>query len=174
MTETTHIYKVVTAGDGGVGKTTMLYRYIDGQFTVDTKMTIGTNVFNKIVSLKDGKVVKLQIWDFGGQERFRFLLPEFVRGATGAFLMYDLTSWHSFNSLLEWKDMVRKYDPKLPVLLLGTKYDLEEEIIVDDESAHEFVEKHKLNGFYKTSSKTGHNINEVFDMLAEILVEYKL
>ncbi len=85
-----YILKILTAGEGGVGKTTLLHRYVEGKFSGDTKMTIGVEFFLKEMEL-DGNQCTLQLWDFGGQERFRFLLDSYVMGAKGALLMFDLT-----------------------------------------------------------------------------------
>ena len=91
------VLKILTAGEGGVGKTTLLHKYIKGEFLADTKMTIGVEFFLKEMNV-DGFDVILQLWDFGGQERFRFLLESYVTGARGALLMFDLTSkpWSCF------------------------------------------------------------------------------
>ena len=67
-------FKVILAGDGGVGKTTLVNRYIEDKFELDTKMTVGVNILNKNVVIGDEINCALQIWDFGGQERFRFFL----------------------------------------------------------------------------------------------------
>jgi len=82
------VLKVLTGGDGGVGKTTLLHRYVEGKFSSETKMTIGVEFFLKELMIDDQKVL-LQLWDFGGQERFRFLLKSYVIGARGALLMFD-------------------------------------------------------------------------------------
>lgn len=173
MIQPSIIFKVLTAGDGGVGKTTMLHRYIEGKFSFDTKLTIGADMLHKILTLKDGRAVSLQLWDFGGQDRFRFLLDGFVRGASGAFLMFDLTDRITFRNLPKWERIVRKYDATLPILLLGGKYDLEDSIEVDDDAALEFVEKNNCSGFFKVSSKTGFNVNDVFEELTYTMINYK-
>jgi len=71
------VLKIITTGEGGVGKTTLLHRYVEGKFLADTRMTLGVEFFLKEIDL-DGNKVLLQIWDFGGQERFRFLLKNYV------------------------------------------------------------------------------------------------
>ena len=165
-------FKIITAGEGGVGKTTMLHRYVEGKFLFNTKMTIGVEIFNKNFILDNGEVCALQLWDFGGQNRFRFFQDSFVLGANGAFLMFDLTKIHSFLKLDEWIDIVRKYDPHLPVLLLGAKCDLKDEIVVRDEMAINFVKKYNLMGYLKTSSKENYNVDKAFGQLvAELLPE---
>ena len=167
------IFKIIVGGDGGVGKTTMLHRYIEGTFLFDSKMTIGADIFHKIITLKEGPACSLQLWDFGGQERFRIILDSFVKGAAGAFLMFDLTVYNSFNNLPKWVKIVRKDDPTIPILLLGSKYDLLDSITVDDEFARQFVEENNISGYCKVSSKTGYNINEVFESLVSTIIEYK-
>ena len=173
MIQPSIIFKIITGGDGGVGKTTMLRRYIEGKFSFDTKMTIGVEIFHKIVTLKNGHTCSLQLWDFGGQERFRFFLDNFVRGAMGSFLMYDVTDRFTFDNLSKWVEIVRKYDPRLPIVLLGAKCDLTERIEVSDETTNEFMDRYKISCFYRISSKTGYNINEAFEALTNFIVDYK-
>ncbi|MFX1392220.1 MAG: Rab family GTPase [Promethearchaeota archaeon] len=165
-------FKIIIGGDGGVGKTTILHRYVEGKFSFDTKMTIGADIFHKIITIKDGIICSLQLWDFGGQQRFRFLLDSFVRGASGAFLMFDLTNFITFDHLPGWVNLVREDDPTLPIIILGSKYDLKEYIQVDDETALDFIEDYDISGYYKVSSKSGYNVNEVFEALTQIIIRY--
>ncbi|KKN44673.1 hypothetical protein LCGC14_0690830 [marine sediment metagenome] len=165
-----YILKILTAGEGGVGKTTLLTRYVEGKFSAETKMTIGVEFFLKETEIDD-KQCTLQLWDFGGQERFRFLLESYVLGAKGALLMFDLTRYQTLENLEQWVKIVRKGDPNLPILFLGTKIDLVDEIMVDDEYAHEFIEQFSLMGFMKISSKTGENVNDAFNTLTKKILE---
>ena len=171
--ETSFKFKIITTGDGGVGKTTLLRRYIDGSFSFDSKMTVGVDIFHKMITLDDDIVCSLQLWDLGGQEMFRIMLDSFASGADAGFLMYDLTNHSSFDNLLEWLAIARKDDKNRPLLLLGAKSDLKDSIEVDDEEALEFVKKYNLNGFYPVSSKTGHNVDEVFKTMTKTILDYK-
>ncbi|MFX1312463.1 MAG: Rab family GTPase [Promethearchaeota archaeon] len=164
------ILKILTAGEGGVGKTTLLHRYVEGKFSADTKMTIGVEFFLKEIMI-DEKQCTLQLWDFGGQERFRFLLESYVLGAKGALLMFDLTRMMSLESLDQWIKIVRKGDPNLPILFLGTKLDLEDEIQVDDSYASSFLNEFNLIDYLKISSKTGENVNKAFSILTQKILE---
>ena len=164
------ILKILTAGEGGVGKTTLLHRYVEGKFSADTKMTIGVEFFLKETEV-DEKQCTLQLWDFGGQERFRFLLESYVLGAKGAMLMFDLTRVSSLENLEQWLNIVRKGDPNLPVLFLGTKLDLADEIQVDDDYALSFLEEYNLIDFLKISSKTGENVSQAFNKLTNKILE---
>lgn len=164
------ILKILTAGEGGVGKTTLLQRYVEGKFSEDTKMTIGVEFFLKETEIDD-KQCTLQLWDFGGQERFRFLLESYVLGAKGALLMFDLTRYQTLENLAQWVKIVRKGDPKLPILFLGTKLDLTDEIMVQDDYAEEFIAQFDLIGYLKISSKTGENVFNAFNSLTRKILE---
>ena len=164
------ILKILTAGEGGVGKTTLLRRFVEGQFSAETKMTIGVEFFLKEIEL-DNKQCTLQLWDFGGQERFRFLLESYVLGAKGALLMFDLTRLITLDNLEQWVKIVRRWDPSLPILFIGTKIDLDDEIMVKDDYAISFKEKFNLFDYYKISSKSGENVSEVFKVITRKIFE---
>ena len=163
------VLKVLTAGEGGVGKTTLLHRYVEGKFSSETKMTIGVEFFLKEVNI-DGQKVMLQLWDFGGQERFRFLLESYVIGARGALLMFDLTRTMTLENIEQWVQIVRKEDPELPILFLGSKSDLKDDICVEEDYIEEFIEHFKMYDYLRISSKTGENVEYSFENLTrEIL-----
>lgn len=164
------ILKILTAGEGGVGKTTLLHRYVEGRFSAETKMTIGVEFFLKETMI-DTNHCTLQLWDFGGQERFRFLLESYVLGAKGALLMFDLTRITTLENLQQWINIVRRGDPNLPVLFLGTKLDLGDEIMVDDDYAMSFLNEFNLIDFLKISSKTGENVSTAFELLTRKILE---
>jgi len=160
------VLKTIIAGDGGVGKTTMLHRYIKGKFIKGLHMTIGVEFFLKELEI-EGEKVMLQIWDFGGQERFRFLLKNYARGAKGAILMFDLTRPVTLENLDQWVEICRDENPELPIIFLGTKLDLFNLITVKDEFALTYKEKYNLFDFLKISSKTGDNVELAFELLAK-------
>lgn len=160
------VMKILTAGDGGVGKTTLLYRYKEGRFLEDTTMTLGVEFSLKTLMIEDCRV-DLQIWDFGGQDRFRYMLPNYVVGAKAALLLFDLTRIMTLDNLEEWVGILRAQDPDLPIIFVGTKNDLTEEIQVEDDYALEFKQRFKIFDYLKTSAKTGENIEEVFERLAK-------
>lgn len=162
--------KILTAGEGGVGKTTLLRRFVEGQFFSETKMTIGVEFFLKSIILGDNEIT-LQLWDFGGQERFRFLLGSYVLGAKGALLMFDLTRIATLEKLDQWVQIVRQNNPNLPVLFLGTKIDLIEDINVNDDFALSYLESLNLFDYLKISSKTGENVEESFKRLTQEILE---
>jgi small GTP-binding protein len=159
-------YKILVAGNGGVGKTTLIHKYITGEYSLDTKMTIGIDFQVHHLNI-NGVIVSLQLWDFGGEDRFRCLIPAYCIGARGALLVCDLTRYSSLDDIEDWINLMRKSDRNLLILLLGNKVDLEESIQIEDDVLEEIVKKFELFGFLKTSSKTGINVNESFSSLSE-------
>ena len=160
------LLKVITTGEGGVGKTTLLYRYVEGRFVIDTLMTLGVQFFMKELEI-DGRKINLQVWDFGGQDHFRPLLKNYSKGARGALLLFDLTRPSSLERIDEWVNICRNGNPDIPIIFLGTKLDLTESITIDDDFALKFLEKYDFFEYLKISSKTGENVNLAFELLAK-------
>ena len=166
------VLKILIAGDGGVGKTTLLHRYIKGNFLKDTDMTMGVEFFSK--KLKIGEYeIDLQLWDFGGQEQFRHLLPKYILGAHGALLLFDLTRTGTLFNLEDWVNIIRKHDPNLPILFIGSKLDIIDEIQVDDDYILELKEEFKFFDSLKVSSKTGENISDIFETITRKILEHQ-
>jgi len=160
-----YVYKILVAGQGGVGKTTLLTRIVTGKFVQNTAMTIGVefHLLNLTLGSGDDKVnTVIQLWDFGGQERFRFMLDSYVAGARGALLLYDMTRLRTLDGLDEWVKIVRTHDPDLPILFVGTKSDRVEDITVSDDYAKEFLEPLNMFGHMKISSKDGTGVEQAF------------
>ena len=159
------LFKVVVVGDGGVGKSTMIQRLITGKF-IAQKITIGTDLASYSVNLEDVDV-RLQIWDFAGEKRFRFFLPNYSRGAHGCLLCYDLTRYSSFEHLSEWYNIVHENsDPVF--ILIGEKYDLAPiKRTVSQNDAEELLTEYNIPYFYETSSKSGLNNEIIFRQLTQ-------
>jgi len=98
------LFKIIVVGDGGVGKSTMIQRLTTGRF-IPQKITIGTDLATIDITTEKANV-KLQIWDFGGEKRFRIFLPNYCRGAQGCLISYDITRNPSFDNLREWYQIV--------------------------------------------------------------------
>ncbi|MFW9940297.1 MAG: Rab family GTPase [Candidatus Thorarchaeota archaeon] len=162
--------KIITAGDGGVGKTTLLYRYVRGKFLTDTKTTLGVEFFWKVFKTNN-KQIDLQLWDFGGQKVFRHILKNYASGANGALLLFDLTNKSSLEQIDEWVDICREKEPKMPILFLGTKLDLTNLIVVEDEDALIFKEKYDFLDYLKVSSKTNENVDLAFQFLVNEIIK---
>jgi small GTP-binding protein len=166
------MYKIVTAGEGAVGKTTFLHKYTTGNFVVDLKVTIGVEFFSKTLE-RDGKFYQIVIWDFGGQDQFRNLLKTYIKGTAGALFMIDLREVHrSLKNIEDWWNILNK-DKDIPVILIGAKYDLIEQdsYKIQKTTIDEVLEKYSFIDYKETSSKSGLNIGSCLDELLNKLIE---
>ncbi|MFX0010222.1 MAG: Rab family GTPase [Candidatus Hermodarchaeota archaeon] len=168
------MFKVCFFGDGGVGKTTLIGRYLTGVFKSDHTLTIGVDFHIKKLRIGD-KVVSLQIWDFAGESRFRFLLPSYVVGASGGIFMYDITRFSSLKNFPEWIDIFKKGfagdgEKQLPVIMVGSKLDLNYKRAVSSKEAYKLAKEKNLYGYIECSSKDGRNVEDIFTEIAKLLL----
>lgn len=167
-------YKVVICGDAGTGKTTLTHRFLTNLFKSDSTMTIGVDFEVKSLEVED-KRVKLQIWDFGGEERFRFLLPTYVRGANGALFMYDVTNYSSLAHIDDWLLVIKKEikveQDQFPIIVVGGKADLIDDREVTGDEGINIAKSRGVEGFIECSSKTGENVEETFEALTRLMMQ---
>ena len=167
------LFKICIFGDGGVGKTTLVNRYMTGVFKGDSTMTIGVDFHVKKLDL-DGIRVSLQIWDFAGEDRFRFLLPSYVIGASGGIFMYDITRYTSLKNFEDWIEIFKKgYAGKgrqLPVIMVGGKLDLQHKRAISSNDAFEIAKKNNLYGFVECSAKSGENVEDIFLEIGNLMI----
>ena len=167
------VLKIITAGDGGVGKTTLLYKFVEDRFIENTAMTIGVQIHSK--ELQVGQVqCTLQIWDFGGQGRFQFILPAYMMGAKGALLLFDLSRASTTKGLKQtWLKIMRNSNRDLPLLLVGTKKDMVDPSFpaIEENFGSRFAKENGLEGYIEVSSKTGENVEEGFRQLVTKILD---
>jgi small GTP-binding protein len=161
-----YLFKVVLIGDSGVGKSNLLSRFTRNEFCLESKSTIGVEFATRSVQI-DGKTIKAQIWDTAGQERYRAITSAYYRGAVGALLVYDITSFESFNNARKWLTELRDHsDSNIVVLLAGNKNDLSHLRAVSVEQAHEFANSEDLTTI-ETSALNSSNVEQAFtDLLS--------
>ena len=168
-------FKLCIFGDGGVGKTTLVNRYLTKVFDEDIKMTVGADFYVKDLEV-DGKKVVIRIWDFGGEQRFKVLLPSFAKGADGGIFMYDITRYTSVKNIDDWLSIfeknVREKQMQIPIIMVGGKIDLQEKRSVETEDAVELSEKHNLQGYCECSSKTGDRVEDIFESITRKMMKY--
>lgn len=164
------LFKILIIGDSNVGKTSVLLRYVDDAFNSEFNTTIGVDF--KISTLEvNGKVVKLQLWDTAGQDRFRNIVASYYRGANGVFLMYDTTNAESFQSVSRWYEESQQYlQANVPKLLVGNKSDLTSQREVSLEEGKALSQRLKTD-FIETSAKTSANVKEAFYLMASSMLE---
>jgi Ras-related protein Rab-4B len=165
------IWKVVVGGQGGVGKTTILHRFIHNEFIEDTKLTVGVQFHTQTLVRQDRKI-SLVMWDLGGQERFRFIQPEYVKGAVAGFICFDMSRYMTLESTREWIDMFRQSAPNAPLVIVGTKLDLcdeaEQQTVMN--AANQLVAETGCLAFIPTSSKLGINVNDTVYYMVDTLL----
>ncbi|KAI6215955.1 hypothetical protein M3Y94_00445800 [Aphelenchoides besseyi] len=164
-----YLFKIVLIGDIGIGKTCVVQRFKNGTFIEKQGTTIGVDFTMKTVII-DGKRIKLQIWDTGGQERFRTITQSYYRSANGIILCYDITCRQSFDALHRWIEDVSKFAvPNVAKILIGTKEDLTDQRVVDADDGMNLCRSHNMIDFMEVSSKNNVNVDAVFTKLASQL-----
>jgi small GTP-binding protein len=161
------VLKLIVVGDGGVGKTTLIHRYLTGVY-LDQRITVGSGFATRDLEI-EGLRITLSIWDFAGEKRFRFMMPRYCQGAHGCLLAFDLTRQLTFRNLSQWLPIIRDNCADIPILLVGTKLDI---VQVYQEHPHDFVEKHHLIGYMETSSKANINVTESFELIANYMLDF--
>ncbi|GIL47256.1 hypothetical protein Vafri_4118 [Volvox africanus] len=158
--------KLVLLGEMGSGKSSLVLRYVKGQFFDYQASTVGAAFLTKTLPELN---VKFEIWDTAGQERYHSLAPMYYRGAAAAIIVYDITSPDSFTRAKSWvRELQRQGNPAMIMALAGNKADLESQRAVSVEEAQAYAAE---NGLYylETSAKTAANVNELFEEIARKL-----
>ncbi|TFG06131.1 MAG: GTP-binding protein [Promethearchaeota archaeon] len=142
------IFKIIMGGSAKSGKTTFLngtyFPYNEEEFF---HIGVSFKLIDCLVNNEDTYL--LQIWDFKVMNQFRCLYPSFCKGAKGALLCFDVTDRESFNELHYWIKIIRKISGKIPIILIGTKNELNR--IITDEEIDDLMEMYQINGIFFTS-----------------------
>jgi len=159
-------FKLVLLGESAVGKSSLVLRFVKGQFLEFQESTIGAAFLTQTVCLND-LTVKFEIWDTAGQERYHSLAPMYYRGAQAAIVVYDITSRDSFERAKAWvKELQRQGNPNIVIALTGNKLDLAQNRQVQTQEAQSYSEENGIL-FMETSAKTAANVNELFVAIAK-------
>ena len=165
------ILKLVLIGDSGVGKTNILSRYNNNEFSLATQPTVGVEFGNKIIK-KENKSIKLQLWDTAGQERYKAITNAFYKGSKGAFVVYDITRKSSFLNIDKWiGELKTNGSEDILIILVGNKTDLEDKREVSTDEGEKKAKQYGI-AFCETSALQGKNIEYAFNILIdEIILE---
>jgi small GTP-binding protein len=161
--------KVVVVGDQEVGKTSLLLKYSKNTFQENYKPTLGADFIIKEEKLDNDDEFHLYLWDLAGHPSFSILRQYYMHGANGALVCFALNNNNTFDSVENWlKDVYRVRPQKIPVILVGTKSDIDQD--VDQDRIDKFCSDNEVV-FMKTSSKEGENVREVFLKMIDLIME---
>lgn len=156
-----YLFKIILIGDSGVGKTSILARFVGEEVVKSHISTIGIDFKMKCLSV-DGKQVKIQVWDTAGQERYETITTQYYRRAQGIVLAYDITRKESFNSIRKWLRYVEEFAERdVKLTLIGNKSDLSEQRRVTVEEAEALAQEFNIPWF-ETSAYTGDHVDDTF------------
>jgi Ras-related protein Rab-6A len=151
-------HKIIFVGDAGVGKTTIISRIMDNPYNEVYEPSIGVDFMSKNIKYKDQNV-KLQIWDTAGQEKYKGLIPSYVRNSSIVFVVYDISVKTSFDNIPKWLTFIRTIE-NTSLILCGNKIDLSNREVKKEEG--EVLAKKEGIPFFEVSAKTGDNIKNMF------------
>jgi len=164
-------FKIVIAGNGGVGKSSLLHRYVAGQFNRSYSVTIGADFASREVDMGD-ETIRLVIWDLAGQRRFHVVRDGFYRGAKVVILVFDITNRASWDDLPLWEEEVTQRVPDARIVVVGNKLDLNRERVIPHELAHLWA-KQRRYGYVETSCATGAGVDDLFVGIAHLVTSFR-
>lgn len=166
-----YLIKCLIIGDSGTGKSALMTRFTDDIFNPSYISTIGVDFNIKTVTHKD-KIVKFQIWDTAGQDRFRTLTSSYYRGSGAIIICYDISNRETFYSVDKWLEEAKIFSNCNPIFILcGTKIDLDSKRQVTFSEGLKFANLHNMK-FFECSAKNNVNLNEIFDSIANERIVY--
>ncbi len=169
MQRRNQIFKIALIGDASTGKTTFLQRYLTGQFPEDPRATLGVNFCTKTLEVGE-EIITLQIWDFGGNERFQFLVSLYCKNVDAILFVYDVTNSTSIFKLEKCVKEFRDGKTKPHILVIGTKSDLNSHRLMPPSEAVAYAQAQGTIGIIEVSSKTGENVSLAFETIIKRLL----
>lgn len=167
--ESNYNFKVVLLGEGCVGKTSLVLRYVEDKFNTKHISTLQASFLNKKINV-DGRTVRMALWDTAGQEKFHALGPIYYRSSNGAILVYDITDEDSFQKVKKWiKELKKMLGADITLAIVGNKIDLDRDRNVDPEMAQSYADSVGAT-HYETSAKNNVGVEEVFVGLTKHMV----
>ncbi len=162
--------KLCVLGDSSVGKTSLIRHYTEGFFKENYMSTIGVQ-FNRKTIETDEKTVNMTIWDIGGQTLWAAVRGNYLKGAQGILLLFDLTNKPSLSHIRDWyMDVTNVLGDSVPLSIIGNKSDLEYNPNIESIAKELCVQLRKDIRFYTTSAKEGTHMEEVFEDIATVIL----
>ncbi|KAM4620373.1 ras-related protein Rab-38 [Polymixia lowei] len=164
-----HLFKVLVIGDLGVGKTSIIKRYVHQIYSQHYRATIGVDFALKVLHRDNDTMIRLQLWDIAGQERYGNMTRVYYREAVGALVVFDVTRSSTFDAVLKWKNdldtkVTVNHGRSVPAVLLANKSD---QVAVQQTKLDSFCKENGFAGWFETSAKENRNIEEAVQCLVE-------
>jgi len=173
-----YLFKCLVVGEIGVGKSSVIRRYAHGVFSMHYKATIGVDFALRVINWDDNTVVRMQLWDIAGQERFGNMTRVYYKEAVAAFVVFDVTRVGTFDAVAKWKaDIDAKVQlpngKPIPVVLLANKCDLaqKEGPVADSKQMDKYCEENGFVAWFETSAKDNINIDQAANFLVSQVME---
>ena len=156
--------KIVILGHFGVGKTSLIRRFVEDSFSDKYKVTIGVHITKKVVEVNADEAVSLIIWDLEGTDEVQLIRDAYLLGTHGVVFVFDVSRPSTFQNINEDLKIVAEKTPNTPLIVVGNKIDL----VINNELQGLLIENN-IEANYLTSAKTGDSVNEMFTHLASLL-----
>ncbi|XP_030748428.1 ras-related protein Rab-32 [Sitophilus oryzae] len=172
-----HLYKILVIGDLGTGKTSIIKRYVHRFFTQHYRATIGVDFALKVLNWDENTVIRLQLWDIAGQERYGNMTRVYYKEAVGAFIVFDVTRRTTFESVANWKsDLDSKVQlpdgSPIPCVLLANKCDQQKEgLVTNPARMDEYCRENGFTAWLETSARDNINIDDAAKTLVQKILE---
>mmetsp|Transcript_18491 Transcript_18491/g.33330 ORF Transcript_18491/g.33330 Transcript_18491/m.33330 type:complete len:217 (+) Transcript_18491:1335-1985(+) len=162
-------FKIILLGCTEVGKTSLISRYVKNRFTLNSSASVFSHDVAMKTVLFEGETYTLKIVDTSGQERYDSIPRSYYRDVTGAFLIFDITNFKTFENLKKWRLRLKEYCAEAPIILVGNKKDMPCRE-VPEEVASSFARRHRIN-YMETSALNGEGVQVAFERMVEIAVK---
>jgi len=170
------IFKICIFGEKNVGKFLLIHTFALETFNKKTKPPMGVDIAVKTLTIDSFKIT-LQIWILGTELSFKFIFPAFTRGAAGGIFMYDITKYSSLRNIEDWllafKESLSDDKKEIPIVMVGGKLDLFKKRMISRRSAKKISKKYKLFKYFECSSKTGKNVDKMFEFLTKTIMKFE-
>ena len=164
--------KIITLGDSHVGKSSLIFKFIEDTFSSSYMSTVGFDLKFKTIKINNEEI-KVMIFDTAGQERFRSLASNYIKKANGILLVYDISDKNTFLNIENWMTNIKEESSDtIPIILIGNKCDLDEQRKIQKEEGEQFANNNNLK-FFETSCKDGDNVENCFIELTKQIIERK-
>lgn len=167
-------WKIVLVGEFAVGKTSLVRRFVNDEFSDSYLTTIGVKVTKKEAVINDKVSVDLLLWDIAGSDKFNQISPEYIKGASAGIIVADITRNNTIETISAHVDLLKNVNPDILILVALNKMDLVENPLDSIKLYESFFETNDIKFVLGTSAKSGLNVENLFNQLCNVLYEVNI